>query len=85
MRTVVFKVHGMTCEGCARTVASHLKKDPGVIQAVVDWRQGKAVVTYDPALTSPERLLAMPVFGLAYRATVEEEPPSSEEAPPFCC
>ena len=73
MRTMVLRVSGMTCEGCAQTVARHLKEDPGVIAVEVDWRAGRVLVAYDPALTGPERVLANPVFGLSYRASVESD------------
>jgi hypothetical protein len=37
----------------------------------VDWRAGRVTVTYDPALTDPERILASQAFQGPFRARRE--------------
>ena len=50
-------VTGMTCAACQSRVQSTLRKQPGVEDAAVNLMMGNATVTYDPAATSPERLV----------------------------
>ncbi len=69
--TVVLTVEGMTCQGCAHSLASSLKRERGVLDVRVDWRSGRVVVTYDPQKTGPERILASPAFQGPFRARLE--------------
>ncbi len=50
------KVQGMTCNHCVMRVAKALKAIPGVQNAQVDLQKAEAVVTYDEAKVSKERL-----------------------------
>jgi Cu+-exporting ATPase len=50
-------VTGMTCAACQSRVQSTLQKQPGVEDAAVNLMMGNATITYDPAETSPERLV----------------------------
>jgi copper chaperone len=52
------KVNGMHCEGCAEGVRTALLKLPGVKAAEVDYQKGTARVEFDPARTSPEKIVA---------------------------
>jgi copper chaperone CopZ len=56
---VTLAVEGMSCGGCAATVARILQKAPGVISADVSFERGQAVVEYEPELTSPASLAAL--------------------------
>ena len=38
-------ISGMTCDGCAKTVARVLSRVPGVTRADVDFASGRALVT----------------------------------------
>ncbi|HEY3933323.1 MAG TPA: heavy metal translocating P-type ATPase [Gemmatimonadales bacterium] len=51
-------VTGMTCAACQSRVQRALEAEPGVEGAAVNLLLGSAAVEYDPARTSPERLVA---------------------------
>ena len=54
MQRLSIPIAGMSCGGCVRAVRDALAKVPGVnIEQVT---VGKAVVTIDPALTTPSAL-----------------------------
>ncbi|MFQ5605490.1 MAG: heavy metal translocating P-type ATPase [bacterium] len=53
----VLQIQGMHCTGCANTVEKFLKKVKGVRTAVVTFASEKAVVKFDPDLTSTEDLV----------------------------
>ncbi len=50
-------VSGMTCAACQSRVQGTLQKQPGVADATVNLMMGNATVTYDPAATTPQRLV----------------------------
>ncbi|HUR91502.1 MAG TPA: heavy metal translocating P-type ATPase, partial [Gemmatimonadaceae bacterium] len=50
-------VTGMHCAACQSRVQSALQKQPGVADAAVNLMMANATVTYDPAATTPERLV----------------------------
>ena len=66
-RRVVLAVRGMSCESCERTVGAMLRRTPGVLNATVSVERGEAVVTYDPARTTPADLASV-VRRLGYEA-----------------
>jgi len=43
----IFKIEGMSCASCARTIEGVLKKMDGVLQATVNFAAGNLTVTYD--------------------------------------
>ena len=49
MNEVTFKVEGMTCGGCVRSVTGVLKGLPGVEDAQVSLEAAAAKVRFDPA------------------------------------
>ena len=51
-----FKVIGMSCDGCARGVASELKRVPGVASVEVTFSNRLAIVAYDMNRVSAEKL-----------------------------
>ncbi|EGY53635.1 MerTP family mercury (Hg2+) permease, binding protein MerP [Neisseria shayeganii 871] len=57
MQTSTLNIEGMTCGGCAKSVAKILQAVPGVQQADVSYEQKQAVVTFDPAATSEQALI----------------------------
>jgi len=65
--TVELKIDGMFCEGCASSVRSSLADVTGVASAQVSFDEKKARVSYDPAKTSIEQLIAA-VEKLGYKA-----------------
>ncbi|HEX7120297.1 MAG TPA: heavy metal translocating P-type ATPase [Longimicrobiales bacterium] len=54
---VTIPVTGMTCAACSARVQRALQKVPGVSDAVVNLMTENAVVSYDAALVTPERLV----------------------------
>lgn len=58
MKNVTFKVEGLRCDGCARTVQSLVSAEPGVRAATVSFKEGEARVLYDPQATDEKRLAA---------------------------
>ena len=56
MTKSTFKIQGMTCNHCVMRVAKALKSVSGVQDAQVDLKKGEAVVTYDDANVTREKL-----------------------------
>lgn len=55
-RTVTLAVENMYCAACPITVRRSLERVPGVIQAVVSFKDKTAVVTYDDSKTDVKAL-----------------------------
>lgn len=60
-------VQGMYCASCESTVASLLRRTPGVVGAAVSVARAEAVVVYDPRRTSPAQLIGV-IERLGYTA-----------------
>lgn len=58
MRSTTFRIEGMHCDGCARTIQSLVAAEPGVHAAAVSLKDGEARVLYDFEATSEDRLAA---------------------------
>jgi len=56
METVDLSIAGMTCGGCVKSVTRVLSGLAGVASADVSLEEGRARVTYDPALTGREAM-----------------------------
>jgi len=69
-RQVVLHVSGMYCVSCEHTITAMLKRAPGVQRAVVSVQRSQAIVVYDPAKTSPAKIIEV-ITNLGYRATVQ--------------
>src|SRR5260370_7392718 len=82
MKTALFKIDGMHCDGCANTVKAMVERQPGVQAAEVSYDQGEARILYDPRAVAEDRLVAM-VQTLGYRATPQNHAPQlPPSAPP---
>ena len=55
-KQTTIKVVGMHCSGCSDNVEKALKGVEGVTAASVNLKAGKAVVDYDPAKASEQKL-----------------------------
>lgn len=64
------KIEGMTCGGCVPAVNVQLKKTEGVLAYEVSFEKGEAVVSYDPAKTTPSTV-AESVARTGYAASVK--------------
>ena len=51
-----FRVDGMTCGNCARSVERKLAVTPGVTKAVVDLASAQATVEFDSSRVQPESI-----------------------------
>ncbi len=56
---ITLPIGGMTCASCQASVQRALQQTPGVRDATVDLMTARAAVHYDPAVTSPESLVAV--------------------------
>ncbi len=52
----IIRISGMHCASCAQTIEKALKKEKGIIEANINFATEKAVVEYDPAELSLERI-----------------------------
>lgn len=58
MQQLTLGVNGMACGGCSGTVKQALLALDGVAEAEVSHVEARAVVSYDPALVTPEQISA---------------------------
>ncbi|MFH1303676.1 MAG: mercuric transporter MerT family protein [Planctomycetota bacterium] len=59
MNRAVFQIEGMTCEGCATTVAQAIRQVPGVVAVEISYEKRRAVVGVKPGSPIPkEEILA---------------------------
>ncbi|MBU6460454.1 MAG: heavy-metal-associated domain-containing protein [Proteobacteria bacterium] len=56
MNTVEFKITGMSCEGCVKSIERVLAHVEGVTGYRVLLAEGKAVIDYDPGKVAVARL-----------------------------
>jgi Cu+-exporting ATPase len=73
---ITFPVEGMHCAACQANVQRALERTPGVSDAAVNLLLHSATVSYDPASTTPERLVEA-VRETGYEATLP--PPAGGE------
>ena len=67
----ILHIDGMTCGACATAVKQVLKKVDGVTEARVSYQEKRAVVTYDAAKVTPEKIARTVSEKLpTYKATV---------------
>ena len=70
--TTTLHIEGMTCGSCATAVKLVLQKTPGVTTSKVSYEEKQAVVTYDPAKTTPAKIAAAVADSLTYKVTVAD-------------
>ena len=68
---VTLTLSGMHCESCASGIAAMLKHTDGVLKADVSYEERRASVDYDPAKTSPEKLVET-IEKLGYKAAIKK-------------
>ena len=74
MKTTIFRIEGMSCDGCANTVKSAIEKEPGVQTVSVSFAERQARVLYDPQAAGEDRLVAAiekPGFRVVSREAVQ--------------
>ena len=57
--TLKVKIASMDCAACAVNIQRALRKEEGVARAEVVFKTKEAMIEYDPARTSPERIVAV--------------------------
>lgn len=65
-------ITGMTCAACANRIEKSLGKHPGVQNASVNFATERATVTFDPSVTSPDKLIGN-VRDVGYDVAPEED------------
>jgi copper chaperone len=58
MKTTIFRIEGMSCDGCANTVKNAIEKEAGVQSVAVSFADKQARVTFDPQAGGEDRLAA---------------------------
>ncbi|XP_046382981.1 copper-transporting ATPase 1 isoform X2 [Ischnura elegans] len=54
--TVILGVHGMTCNSCVQSIEGKIKDETGVQSIKVSLSEKNATISYDPSVTTPEKL-----------------------------
>ena len=71
MKTTTFKLEGLRCESCARTIESVIAAEDGVREVDVSFATKEAKIVYDPEATDDDRLtrlIEQPSFRVAARS-----------------
>lgn len=58
IQTVEFTIKGMTCTGCEHHVKSEVSKLDGIVEVTVSYEKANAIVKFDKAKTSIEKITA---------------------------
>lgn len=66
---VVLTISGMHCASCATGIKSMLTRSDGVRQVDVSYSQRRATIVYNPAKTTPKKIIAT-VETMGYRASI---------------
>lgn len=59
MKTISWKIEGMRCGACARTIEARLFREPGVRQAEVAYPAGTARILLDPQVADLDRVVGL--------------------------
>ena len=70
----VFPVEGMHCGNCSASIKTTLKKLDGIVAAAVDHTKGTAIVVYQEAKLSPEKIVEE-IGKVGYQAALPKEKP----------
>jgi MerR family copper efflux transcriptional regulator len=57
VKTAIFKIDGMHCDGCARTIEALVSAEPGVRKATVSFKAREARILFDPHAVREDRLI----------------------------
>ena len=83
MHQTVIKIEGMTCEGCATTVAQAIRRVPGILAVEVSYEKREAVVGTSSSQIVPndEIVAALKQAGYSGRILDDEENTDNEASP----
>lgn len=68
---VAFKIDGMTCSSCEKSIESKLTKIEGVKSVTISQENGEAEIEFDGLKVSEEKLITS-IDELGYKATVKQ-------------
>lgn len=57
LKTAIFKIDDMHCDGCARTIEALVATEPGVRKATVSYERREARILFEPDVASEDRLM----------------------------
>lgn len=72
MNTTVFKIDGMTCEGCASIAAKAIGNVSGVLAVEVDYMEGQAIVGTEICCPVPKDEIVEALQQVGYEARLSE-------------
>ena len=58
MENAIFRIDGMHCDGCAKTIEALLGAEPGVERAAVSFKAREAQVLFDPSAIDNAKIIA---------------------------
>jgi len=58
VKTATFKIDGMHCDGCARTIEALVSTEPGVRKATISFKAREARILFDPQALGEDQLAA---------------------------
>ncbi|MDE3183174.1 MAG: heavy-metal-associated domain-containing protein [Bacteroidota bacterium] len=71
-KTVQLKITGMDCAMCTNAVHRRLSQTDGIIKDDISYENGSAIITYDPAKITVEKIIKV-IEAIGYKATVVKE------------
>jgi copper chaperone CopZ len=71
-KTVQLKITGMDCAMCTNVIHKRLSNTDGIIKDGISYENGSAVITYDPAKITVEKIIKV-IEETGYKASVVKE------------
>lgn len=71
-KTVQLKITGMDCAMCSNTIHKKLSQTNGIIKDGISYENGSAIITYDPAKITVEKIIKV-IEETGYKASVVKE------------
>jgi copper chaperone CopZ len=71
-KTVQLKITGMDCAMCTNAIHKRLSQTDGIIKNGIYYESGSAIITYDPAKITVEKIIKV-IEETGYKASVVKE------------
>lgn len=71
-KTVQLKITGMDCAMCTNAIHKKLSQTEGIIKDDISYENGSAIITYDPAKITVEKIIKV-IEATGYKATAVKE------------
>jgi copper chaperone CopZ len=71
-KTIQLKITGMDCAMCTNAIHNRLSQTNGIIKDGISYENGSALITYDPAKITVEKIIKV-VEETGYKASVVKE------------